>query len=330
MKLAIVGVSGLVGSLMLKVLSEYQIEIDELIPVASERSVGKEIEFENRKYKIVSVKEAITKKPDIAIFSAGGSVSLEFAPQFAEVGCFVIDNSSAWRMDQTKRLIIPEINGNEITVEDKIIANPNCSTIQMLLPLSVLHQKYKIKRIVVSTYQSISGSGQKAIRQFEAERKGEFVERVYPYQIDKNCLPHCDDFTDNAYTKEEMKLVNETHKIFNNDTIGVSATAVRVPVTGGHSESVNVEFENGFEIAEIRQILEETKGVVLKDDIENNIYPMPLIAQGKDEVFVGRLRKDISQKNTLNMWIVADNLRKGAATNAVQIAELLIQKKFVQ
>jgi len=330
MKLAIVGVSGLVGGLILKVLKEYQIKIDELIPVASERSIGKEIEFAEQKYKIVSVEDAIARKPDIAIFSAGGSVSLEYAPRFAEVGCFVIDNSSAWRMDKTKRLIIPEINGDEITIEDKIIANPNCSTIQMLLPLSALHTKYKIKRIVVSTYQSISGSGQKAISQFEGERKGEQVEKVYPYRIDKNCLPHCDDFTDNAYTKEEMKLVNETHKIFNDDTIGVSATAVRVPVTGGHSESVNVEFENSFKMDEIRQILEEAKGVVLEDDVKNNIYPMPLMAEGKDEVFVGRLRKDISQNNTLNMWIVADNLRKGAATNTVQIAELLIQKEFVK
>jgi len=329
MRLAIVGVSGLVGQVILKVLEEKHFNIDELIPVASNRSVGKDILFKNKNCKIISIEETISKRPDIAIFSAGASVSLEYAARFAEVGCFVIDNSSAWRMDKTKKLIVPEINGNELTVEDKIIANPNCSTIQMVLPLSALHQKFQIKRIVVSTYQSISGSGQAAIQQFEAERKGEQVKKVYPYQIDKNCLPHCDDFTDNAYTKEEMKLVNETQKIFNDSSIGVTATAVRVPVTAGHSESVNVEFKNRFGIEEIRQILKNTKGVVLQDNISNNIYPMPIKAEGKDDVFVGRLRKDMSQENTLNMWIVADNLRKGAATNTVQIAELLVQKQFV-
>ena len=329
MRLAIVGISGLVGQVILKVLEERHFNIDELIPVASQRSVGKEILFRNKNYKIISIEEAISKRPDIAIFSAGGSVSLEYAPSFAELACFVIDNSSAWRMDKTKKLIVPEINGNELTVDDKIIANPNCSTIQMVLPLSGLHKKFQIKRIVVSTYQSISGSGQAAIQQFEAERRGEAVQKVYPYQIDKNCLPHCDDFTDNAYTKEEMKLVNETQKIFNDLSIGVTATAVRVPVTGGHSESVNVEFEKEFEMKDIKQLLSTTDGVTIADDIKNNIYPMPLTAEGKDDVFVGRLRKDISQKNTLNMWIVADNLRKGAATNTVQIAELLVQNQFV-
>lgn len=330
MKLAIVGVSGLVGGVLLKILSERSFKIDELIPVASERSVGKEIEYNSQLYKIVSMEDAIAKKPDVAIFSAGGAISMEYAPKFAKQGCIVIDNSSAWRMDKTKRLIVPEINGNEITKDDRIIANPNCSTIQLVLPLSSLHRKYKIKRIVVSTYQSISGSGQKAIKQFESERKGEEAIKVYPYSIDKNCLPHCDDFTDNDYTKEEMKLVNETQKIFTDNSIGVSATAVRVPVIGGHSESVNVEFEKSFEMEDVRRLLSETSGVVLEDNPKENIYPMPLMAQGKDDVFVGRLRKDSSQANTLNMWIVADNLRKGAATNAVQIAELLVKNKMVK
>ncbi len=329
MKLAIVGVSGLVGSVILKVLKEHQLDIDQLIPVASSKSIGKEIVFSNKTYKIMSMQDAIAQKPDVAIFSAGGSVSLEFAPKFAEVGSFVIDNSSAWRMDQSKKLIIPELNGDIISKADKIIANPNCSTIQMLLPLSVLHQKYKIKRIVVSTYQSISGSGQKAIQQFESERKNEKSDNVYPHQIDRNCLPHCDDFIENGYTKEEMKLVNETHKIFNDNNIGVSATAVRVPVTGGHSESVNVEFEKDFEIEEVLQLLSSAKGITVQDDNEKNIYPMPFMAQGKDDVFVGRIRRDFSQKNTINLWIVADNLRKGAATNAVQIVELLIRKKYI-
>ena len=329
MKLAIIGVSGLVGSVILKVLAEHRFKVDTLIPVASHKSIGKKIIFNEKKISIVSIEEAITQKPDIAIFSAGANISLEFAPQFAEIGCFVIDNSSAWRMDKSKKLIIPEINGEEITEEDKIIANPNCSTIQMLLPLYNLHKQYKIKRIVVSTYQSISGSGQNAIRQFEAERKGEDAIPVYPYPIDKNCLPHCDDFTENDYTKEEMKLVNETQKIFSDYSLKISATAVRVPVTGGHSESVNVEFNKPFVMSEVKQLISETEGVVLEDDIKNNIYPMPLMAKGKDDVFVGRLRKDISQENTLNMWIVADNLRKGAATNAVQIAEVLLVRGLV-
>jgi len=330
MKLAIIGVSGLVGNIMLKVLKEQNLNVEELILSASERSVGKDIKYNQRTYKIVSVDEAIQKKPDIAIFSAGSEVSLSYAPRFAQIGCFVIDNSSAWRMDTSKKLIVPEINGHELTQNDKIIANPNCSTIQMVLALSNLHLQYKIKRIVVSTYQSISGSGQRAIQQFEGERKNQEVNRVYPYPIDKNCLPHCDDFTDNGYTKEEIKLINETRKIFGDDQIKISATAVRVPVTGGHSESVNVEFENDFNLSDIREIISNTNGVVLQDNIQNNIYPMPIMAEGQDAVFVGRLRKDLSQKNTLNMWIVADNLRKGAATNTIQIAKLLMQKGFVK
>ncbi len=329
MKLAIVGISGLVGNTILKVLEEQDFQIDKLIPVASKKSIGNKIMYQKKKYTIISIEEAIAQKPDIAIFSAGSLVSLKFAPKFAEIGCFVIDNSSAWRMDKSKKLIVPEINGDKITRNDKIIANPNCSTIQMVLPLSKLHQKYKIKRIVVSTYQSISGSGQKAIQQFENERNNKIGTKIYPYQIDKNCLPHCDDFTENDYTKEEMKLVNETHKIFNDNSIGISATAVRVPVTGGHSESINVEFETSFLIDDIRKILSETKNIILQDDIKNNIYPMPITAEGKDAVFVGRLRNDLSQKNTLNMWVVADNLRKGAATNTVQIAQLLIDQDLL-
>ena len=326
MKLAIVGVSGLVGTVILKVLEERKLNIDELIPVASARSLGKKITFNNKAYSIVSVEEAINNKPDIAIFSAGSSTSLEFATKFTKTGCFVVDNSSAWRMDASKKLIVPEINGNTITIEDKIIANPNCSTIQMLLPLANLHKAYHLKRIVVSTYQSISGSGIKAIQQFEAERKGEKAAMVYPHQIDRNCLPHCDDFTENNYTKEEMKLVNETQKIFQDKSISVSATAVRVPVTGGHSESVNVEFHKSFDILDIKNIIDSTEGVILEDNPQENKYPMPLTAENKDEVFVGRVRKDLFQENTVNMWIVADNLRKGAATNAVQICELLVSK----
>lgn len=329
MKLAVVGVSGLVGSMILKVLDEKQFVIDTLIPVASERSVGKEVSFQNKKHTIVSMDSAIDMQPDIAIFSAGGQVSLDHAERFAAIGCFVIDNSSAWRMHPDKKLIVPEINAKGLTKDDRVIANPNCSTIQMVLALSALHKAYGIKRIVVSTYQSISGSGQAAIERFEAERNGQEAEAVYPHSIDKNCLPHCDDFTDNGYTKEEMKLSNETKKIFADDTIGVSATAVRVPVTGGHSESVNVSFKEDFTLDDIHKLISNTPGLVLEDKPEENIYPMPLYAQGKDDVFVGRIRRDFSQENTLNMWIVADNLRKGAATNAVQIAEHLLKSGLV-
>lgn len=329
MKLAVVGVSGLVGSMILKVLDEKQFKIDTLIPVASERSVGKEISFRNKNYSIVSMDTAVEMQPDIAIFSAGGQVSLDHAERFAATGCFVIDNSSAWRMHPDKKLIVPEINADALTKEDRVIANPNCSTIQMVLALSALHKTYGIKRIVVSTYQSISGSGQAALQKFEAERNGQEAEAVYPHAIDKNCLPHCDDFTDNGYTKEEMKLSNETRKIFADETIGVTATAVRVPVTGGHSEAVNVSFKKDFELDDVQALIRNTPGLVLEDRPEENIYPMPLFAQGKDEVFVGRIRRDFSQDNTLNMWIVADNLRKGAATNAVQIAEYLLKSGLV-
>lgn len=326
MKIAVVGATGLVGGEMLKVLAERQVSVTELIPVASERSIGKKIAFMNKEYAVVSMKTAIELKPDIAIFSAGGSTSKEFAPQFAAVGTVVIDNSSAWRMSPEHKLIVPEINADSLTREDKIIANPNCSTIQMVAALAPLHEKYKIKRIVVSTYQSVSGSGIKAVNQMEGERKGEEVERAYPHTIDKNVLPHIDIFLDNGYTKEEMKMVNETKKIMRDDSIQVTATAVRIPVVGGHSEAVNVEFEQEFELADISEIMANTPGIVLQDDVSNNVYPMPLDAHGKDEVFVGRLRRDETQPKTLNMWIVADNLRKGAATNAVQIAEYLIKK----
>lgn len=326
MRIAVVGATGLVGGEMLKVLAERQVQVTELIPVASERSAGKKITFKGKEYTVVGMKAAIELKPDIAIFSAGGSTSLEFAPQFAAVGTVVIDNSSAWRMSPEHKLIVPEINADSLTKEDKIIANPNCSTIQMVVALAPLHKKYKIKRVVVSTYQSVSGSGIKAVNQMEAERKGEEVERAYPHAIDKNVLPHIDIFLDNGYTKEEMKMVNETKKIMGDDSIQVTATAVRIPVVGGHSESVNVEFEQDFDLNDVRELMANTSGVVLQDDVQNNVYPMPLDAHGKDEVFVGRLRRDETQPNTLNMWIVADNLRKGAATNAVQIAEYLIGK----
>lgn len=326
MRIAVVGATGLVGGEMLKVLAERQVQVTELIPVASERSAGKKITFKGKEYTIVGMKAAIELKPDIAIFSAGGSTSLEFAPQFAAVGTVVIDNSSAWRMSPEHKLIVPEINAESLTKDDKIIANPNCSTIQMVVALAPLHKKYKIKRVVVSTYQSVSGSGIKAVNQMEGERKGEEVERAYPHVIDKNVLPHIDIFLDNGYTKEEMKMVNETKKIMGDDSIQVTATAVRIPVVGGHSESVNVEFEQDFDLNDVRELMASTSGVILQDDVQNNVYPMPLDAHGKDEVFVGRLRRDETQPNTLNMWIVADNLRKGAATNAVQIAEYLIGK----
>ncbi len=330
MKVAVVGATGMVGNVMLQVLAERNFPVTELIPVASERSVGNQIEFNGTNYTVVGLETAVSMKPDIALFSAGGNTSLEWAPKFAEVGTTVIDNSSAWRMDPTKKLIVPEINATELTENDKIIANPNCSTIQMVLALAPLHQKYKINRIVVSTYQSITGTGVKAVRQLENESKGIEGDVAYPYQIHKNALPHCDVFEEAGYTKEELKLVRETHKILNDPTIGVTATAVRIPVVGGHSEAVNLEFDTNYDIEDIRKILSSTDGVVVQDDIEKNQYPMPFFAEGKDEVFVGRIRRDLSRENALNMWIVADNLRKGAATNTIQIAEYLVTNKLIK
>ncbi len=329
MKVAVVGATGMVGQVMLKVLEERNLPITELIPVASERSVGKKIKFKDKEFTIVSMNDAIAAKPEIAIFSAGGGTSLEFAPKFAEVGTVVIDNSSAWRMDPTKKLVVPEINANVLTKEDKIIANPNCSTIQLVMVLHPLNQKYDIKRVVVSTYQSVTGTGKAAVDQLNSEIAGENPEKVYPYEIFKNALPHCDVFADDDYTKEEIKLMKEPKKILGDDTFNLTATAVRVPVQGGHSESVNIEFENEFDLDEVRKILSETPGVVLQDNVKNNEYPMPLYSEGKDDVFVGRIRRDLSQPKTLNLWIVADNLRKGAATNAVQIAEYLVENNLV-
>ena len=328
MKVAVVGATGMVGNVMLQVLKERNFPISELIPVASEKSVGKKVSFNGKDYSVVSLEQAVSMKPNIALFSAGGETSLEWAPKFAEVGTTVIDNSSAWRMDPLKKLIVPEINGDSLTISDKIIANPKCSTIQMVMVLAPLHAKYGVKRVIVSTYQSITGTGVKAVQQLENERTGIDGEKAYNYTIDKNCIPQCDSFLDNGYTKEEMKLVNETQKIVAS-SINVTATAVRVPVIGGHSEAINIEFENDFEIEEVRSLLASTEGVELKDNTQEFEYPMPLYAQGKDAVFVGRIRRDFSQKNTLNMWIVADNLRKGAATNAVQIAQLLVDKGLV-
>jgi aspartate-semialdehyde dehydrogenase len=325
MKVAVVGATGMVGNVLLQVLREQNFPITELIPVASEKSVGKQIEYNGSSFSVVNLETAVSMKPDVAIFSAGGATSLEWAPKFAEVGTTVIDNSSAWRMDPTKKLIIPEINGDTLTSEDKIIANPNCSTVQLLLALAPLHKAYKVKRVVVSTYQSITGTGVKAVEQMNNEREGISGEMAYKYPIDKNCIPHCDSFEENGYTKEEMKLTNETKKILD-PNIQVTATAVRVPVVGGHSEAVNVEFENDFDLATVRKLLHEQDGITLKDDPTTNTYPMPKYAEGKDDVFVGRIRRDESQPNTLNMWIVADNLRKGAATNAVQIGKILIEK----
>lgn len=319
----------MVGQVMLKVLEERNLPITELIPVASEKSVGKKVKFKDKELTIVSMTDAIAAKPEIAIFSAGGNTSLEFAPKFAEVGTVVIDNSSAWRMDPTKKLVVPEINANVLTKEDKIIANPNCSTIQLVMVLHPLNLKYDIKRVVVSTYQSVTGTGKAAVDQLNAEIAGENPEKVYPYQIFKNALPHCDVFADDDYTKEEIKLMKEPKKILGDDTFNLTATAVRVPVQGGHSESVNIEFENEFDLDEVRKILSETPGVVLQDNVKNNEYPMPLYSEGKDDVFVGRIRRDLSQPKTLNLWIVADNLRKGAATNAVQIAEYLVENNLV-
>ena len=328
MKIAVVGATGLVGRKMLKVIEERNFQFDELILAASERSVGQTIDFKNKTYTVVSVQNAVNLKPDIALFSAGGATSLEWAEKFAANGTYVVDNSSAWRMDPSKKLIVPEINASELKKDDYIIANPNCSTIQLVMALAPLHYKYKAKRVIVSTYQSVSGSGQVALTQLENERNNIDGPKKYPYIIDRNCLPHCDDFQENAYTKEELKLTNETKKILNDETIHVTATAVRVPVTGGHSESVNVEFADEFELADVRYLLNQFDGVEVLDDIAKLQYPMPYYASEKDEVFVGRIRRDFSQGKTLNMFIVADNLRKGAATNAVQIAEYL-QKKFI-
>jgi aspartate-semialdehyde dehydrogenase len=329
MKVAVVGATGMVGEVMLKVLEERNFPVTELLLVASERSVGKKITYKNKEYTVIGLAEAVAAKPQIAIFSAGGDTSLEWAPKFAEAGTTVVDNSSAWRMDPNKKLVVPEINAHELTKEDKIIANPNCSTIQMVLALSQLHKAYKMKRIVVSTYQSVSGTGVKAVKQLENEMAGIDGDMAYPYPINRNVLPHCDVFLENGYTKEEMKLAREPQKIFNDKTFSVTATAVRVPTSGGHSESVNVQFEHDFDLADVRRIISETPGVVLQDNTATNSYPMPMFAHDKDEVFVGRLRRDETQPNTLNMWIVADNLRKGAATNAIQISEYLIENNLV-
>lgn len=329
MKIAVVGATGMVGEVMLKVLEERNFPLTELIPVASERSAGKQILFKQNSYTVRTLSDAVNLRPDIAIFSAGGETSLEWAPKFAAIGTVVIDNSSAWRMDPAIKLVVPEINANQLTSSDKIIANPNCSTIQLVLALAPLHQKYKIKRIIVSTYQSITGTGVKAVQQLENEYNGIQGEMAYKYPIHRNAIPQCDVFEENGYTKEEMKLVRETQKILNDTSIAITATAVRVPIVGGHSESVNVEFENAFDVDDIRQILHNTSGVTVKDNIDTFTYPMPIYAQGKDDVFVGRIRRDESIPNALNMWIVADNLRKGAATNTVQIAEYLISNNFV-
>jgi aspartate-semialdehyde dehydrogenase len=329
MKIAVVGATGLVGTEMLKVLEERNFPVTELIPVASERSVGKIIKFKGREYKVHSMQQAIDAKPAVAVFSAGGDTSKEWAPRFAEAGITVIDNSSVWRMDPTKKLVVPEVNAHVLTAADKIIANPNCSTIQMVVVLQPLHKKYKIKRVVVSTYQSVSGTGVKAVDQLMNERKGVKGEMAYKYQIDLNVIPQIDVFLDNGYTKEEMKMVNETRKILGDENIMLTSTTVRVPVMGGHSEAVNIEFENDYELTDIRNLVSAIPGVIIQDDPAQQIYPMPINAHGKDEIFVGRIRRDESQKNTVNMWIVADNLRKGAATNAIQIAEYLVANKLV-
>ena len=329
MKVAVVGATGMVGQVMLKVLEERNFPVTELIAVASEKSVGKSIKFKGEEYKIMSMKDAISSKPDIALFSAGGDISLEYAPQFAAVGTTVIDNSSAFRMNSANKLVVPEINAEALTKDDKIIANPNCSTIQLVMVLHPLNKKYDLKRVVVSTYQSVTGTGKNAVDQLNAEVLGDKSKKVYPYEIFKNALPQCDVFSEGDYTKEEIKLMTEPLKILGDDTFKLTATAVRVPVQGGHSESVNIEFENEFEIDDVKELLSKTDGVILQDDVANNIYPMPLYSEGKDEVFVGRIRRDKSQPKTLNMWIVSDNLRKGAATNAVQIAEYLLKNNLV-
>ena len=330
MKVAVVGATGLVGTVMCQLLEERDFPITDFLPVASAKSAGKKLTFKGKEYTIVTNEDAVKAKPDIALFSAGGSISQEWAPKYAEAGTTVIDNSSAWRMDETKRLVVPEINAKVLTKADKIIANPNCSTIQMVLALSPLHDAYGIQRLVVSTYQSITGTGVKAVRQYEQEAKGEEnVEKAYPYQIYGNAIPHCDVFYDNGYTKEELKLVNETRKILDDQSLKITATAVRIPTTGGHSESINITFDKDFDVNEVRRLLSETPGVVVMDDVKNNIYPMPLLSNGKDEVFVGRIRRDHSADNSLNIWVVSDNLRKGAATNAIQIAEYLVANELV-
>lgn len=329
MKVAVVGATGMVGNVMLEVLEERNFPVTELLLVASERSVGKVINYRGKDHTVIGLQDAVDQKPEIALFSAGGATSLEWAPKFAAAGTTVVDNSSAWRMDPSKKLVVPEINANELTTDDKIIANPNCSTIQMVVALAPLHKKYGIKRLVISTYQSISGTGVKAVQQLENEYQGIKGEMAYPYPIHRNALPHCDVFEENGYTKEEMKLVNETRKILSDDSIAVTATAVRIPVAGGHSESINIEFENEFDVNEVRQLLHETDGVVVQDNLDTNTYPMPIYAHGKDDVFVGRIRRDESQANALNMWVVSDNLRKGAATNTIQIAEYLISENLV-
>ena len=329
MKLAVVGATGMVGEVMLQVLSERNFPYTELIPVASKRSVGKKVFCGGKSHEVVGLETAVSIKPDIVLFSAGGSISLEWAPKFADSGAVVIDNSSAWRMDSSKKLIIPEINANKLTASDKIIANPNCSTIQMLVALAPLQENYGIERIVVSTYQSITGTGVKAVQQLENEYKSKIGEMAYPYPIHRNALPHCDVFMDNGYTKEEMKLVNETHKILDDLSIRITATAIRIPVVGGHSESINVQLKKDFELETIRKLLNESPGVVVQDNPENNVYPMPIYVAGKNEVFVGRIRKDESQKKTLNLWVVADNLRKGAATNTIQIAEYIVKENLI-
>lgn len=332
MKVAVVGVTGLVGTRMVEVLEERQFPVDEFLPVASEKSVGKKIPFRGREYSVLTIEEALEAKPDLALFSAGAGISLEYAPRFAAAGCRVVDNSSCWRMDPTKKLVVPEINASVLTEDDRIIANPNCSTIQMLLPLAPLHRKYVIKRIVVSTYQSVTGSGNPAVAQMKAEREGRKwgeYPAFYHYPIDENVIPHIDDFLEDGYTKEEMKMVNETHKILDDYSIGVSPTTARVPVLGGHSESINLEFEKEFTLEDVRRLWSETEGVTVQDDPTRNIYPMPLFSLGKDDVFVGRLRRDPSVKSGLNFWCVSDNIRKGAATNAVQIAQYLLSKGFL-
>jgi aspartate-semialdehyde dehydrogenase len=329
MRVAVVGATGMVGNVMLKTLESRRFPITELIPVASERSVGKKISYKNKEYSVVGLQTAVDMQPDIALFSAGGNTSLEWAPKFAEEGTIVIDNSSAWRMDATKKLVVPEINAASLTEDDLIIANPNCSTIQLVMALAPLHKKYGIKRLVISTYQSITGTGVKAVQQLENEYNNENGAMAYHYPIHRNAIPHCDDFESNGYTKEELKLVRETQKILDDKSIAVTATAVRIPVVGGHSESVNIEFESEFDESDVRKILSETEGVTVQDNTDTNSYPMPIYAEGKDDVFVGRIRRDLSQEKTLNMWIVSDNLRKGAATNAIQIAEYLVKNNLV-